>query len=287
VSVPPDLRLPDGVTAGRVTAPSGDLAALVATPPPDAPHRPPALLVPGYTGSKEDFLPVLATLSRAGHRVVALDQRGQHESTGPDDPAAYTMEALAKDVRGVLDVLGEPAHLVGHSFGGLVTRRAVLDGARPLSLTLVGSGPAALGGRRAEITRLMRPLLEESGTAPIADAAAALDQEDPRVAAMPAEVHDFLRRRWLASSATGLVVMGEELLAAPDQVRDLAAVGLPILVVHGETDDAWPPDEQRDMADRLGARYAVVPGAAHSPACEAPEQLAHELLEFWAAADGR
>ena len=44
------------------------------------------LMVAGYTGSKEDFAPLLAPLAEAGYRVVALDQRGQYESPGPDDP---------------------------------------------------------------------------------------------------------------------------------------------------------------------------------------------------------
>jgi pimeloyl-ACP methyl ester carboxylesterase len=35
------------------------------------------------------------------------------------------------------------------------------------------------------------------------------------------------------------------------------------------------------MAERLGARYRIVAGAAHSPACETPEACAQELLDFW------
>lgn len=282
MSVPPDLQLPPEVRRGAVPAPSGDLAALLAEPPEGVPRRTPALLVPGYTGSKEDFLPVLAPLARAGHPAVAVDLRGQHESSGPDDRAAYTIDALAKDVAAVLGGLGPSGHLVGHSFGGLVTRHAVLAGARPRTLTLLGSGPAALGGRRAEITEMMRPLLAESGTETIADLSAALDREDPRVAGLPAEVHHFLRLRWLNSSPTGLLVMGEELLAATDRVAELAAVGLPMLVLHGETDDAWPPPVQQEMAQRLAAQYRVVTGAAHSPACEAPGPCAAALVEFWA-----
>jgi pimeloyl-ACP methyl ester carboxylesterase len=274
--------LPAEVRRDTVAAPSGDLAALVGEPPADAPARPPVLLVPGYTGSKEDFLPILAPLARAGHRAVAVDLRGQHESTGPDDPAAYTLDALAKDVAAALDGLGAPAHLVGHSCGGLVARRAVLAGARPKTVTLMGSGPAALGGRRAEITELMRPILADGGVEAIADISAALDRDDPRLSGRSGQVHHFLRLRWLNASPTALLVMGEELLGATDEVAELAATAVPTLVVHGETDDAWPPDVQREMAERLGARYRVVPDAAHSPACEAPDSCARELLEFWA-----
>src|SRR6478672_6946134 len=53
------------------------------------------LMVAGYTGTKEDFAPLLRPLHSAGLRAVALDQRGQYESPGPDDPAAYTVAELA------------------------------------------------------------------------------------------------------------------------------------------------------------------------------------------------
>jgi hypothetical protein len=37
------------------------------------------------------------------------------------------------------------------------------------------------------------------------------------------------------------------------------------------------------MAERLGASYAAIAGSLHSPACEAPEDLAKVLLTFWSA----
>lgn len=280
MSVPPTLRLAPEVRPTRLAAPGGVLAALVGEPTGSV-TAPPVLLVPGYTGSKEDFLPVLAPLARAGRRAVALDLRGQYESTGPEDPAAYTVDALAKDVAGVLADLG-PAHLVGHSFGGLVTRRAVIAGVRPLSLTLLGSGPAALGGHRADVVALMRPVLADGGVSALADAAAAIDRDDLRMAGVAAEVTDFLHRRWLAASAAGLRVMGEELVSATDEVDALEGTGVPVLVTHGEFDDAWLPAQQRAMADRLGATYEVVAGSVHSPACEAPDALVRVLLDFWA-----
>ena len=44
------------------------------------------LLVPGYTGSKEDFIALLGPLAAAGRRVVAVDLRGPV----PDAPAPTT-----------------------------------------------------------------------------------------------------------------------------------------------------------------------------------------------------
>ena len=52
------------------------------------------LLVPGFTGSKEDFAPLLEPLSASGWRVTAIDLPGQYESPGPSRRAAYTPAAL-------------------------------------------------------------------------------------------------------------------------------------------------------------------------------------------------
>lgn len=265
---------------------TGDLAALVAEPPQDVPSRPPVLLVPGYTGSKEDFLPILGPIARSGRRAVAIDLRGQHESGGPEDPAAYTIDALAKDVATVLAGLGDAAHLVGHSFGGLVCRAAVLDGSRPASLTLLGSGPGALGGQRAALVELMRPILDEGGVPALAEAAAAADRSNPKYVDVAPDVLAFLHQRLLNSPAAALRTMGEELVTAADRTEHLRESGVPVLVAHGETDDAWSPEEQRRMAERLEAAYVSIAGSVHSPACEAPEKTVDTLLSFWASYDG-
>jgi pimeloyl-ACP methyl ester carboxylesterase len=78
--------------------------------------------------------------------------------------------------------------------------------------------------------------------------------------------------------------MGTAVTDEPDRVDELrtaGAAGVPVLVACGAYDDAWTPDTQREMAERLGAPYVVIPGAIHSPAAEAPEATARVLLDFW------
>ncbi|MBV9293387.1 MAG: alpha/beta fold hydrolase [Frankiales bacterium] len=270
-----------------MSGPAGRIAALVGEPPADVPPAAGVLLVPGYTGSKEDFLPILAPLARAGRRAVAIDLPGQFESAGPDDPQAYSLDALAKTVTGLLADLGSGAHLVGHSFGGLVTRRAVVSGATPASLTMLGSGPAGLGGRRGAVVVLMRELLADQGAAALEVMAEASERDDPRVAAADAGVRDFLRRRWLGNSPVGLSVMGQDLLTADDETVGLTGTAVPVLVLHGAGDDAWTPAEQAAMAKRLGSAYVVIDDADHSPACESPAATVEALLAFWAGVEGR
>lgn len=271
--------LPVGATRARFPVRGGSLAA-VRRDPPDA--RGTVLLVPGFTGSKEDFGLLTPLLAGRGRRTVAIDQRGQYESAGPDDEGAYTTALLGEDVLSVARVLPGPVHLVGHSFGGLVARAAVLAEPDTFStLTLMSSGPAALGGPRGELMGLLRPLLAAQGMAAVYEASEALAAGDTGQPPTPAQARAFLRTRFLAGSSAGLQAMGDALLTEPDRVAELRGVDVPVLVLHGDADDAWSPAVQRDMAERLAAAYAVVPGTAHSPAAEDPEATAEALLRFW------
>jgi pimeloyl-ACP methyl ester carboxylesterase len=250
-----------------------------------------ALLVAGYTGSKEDFAPLLAPLAAAGVRAVAIDQRGQYESPGPDDPGRYGVAELAGDLLAVGRALradaGDPVHLLGHSFGGLVARAAVLaDPTMFASLALLGSGPSRLTGRRAELLDHLAPLLEAGGVELVHATMEQLAMTDPRAQAVPEATRRFLATRFLHNAAAGLRGMADAMLTEPDRVAELAATGVPVLVAHGEADDAWLPSVQADMAHRLGARHEVIEGSIHSPAVENPRRTVAVLLDFWASVTG-
>ncbi|SDC04513.1 Lysophospholipase, alpha-beta hydrolase superfamily [Geodermatophilus telluris] len=283
---PDDLRqLADhDATPRTLSGRAGPLAALD-TGGPGA--RGTVLMVAGFTGSKEDFAPLLAPLAADGFRVVAIDQRGQYESPGPDDPAAYAVAELAADVLAVASVLaGEtgPPHLLGHSFGGLVARAAVLaDPTAFRSLTLLGSGPAALTGPRVALLDHLGPLLDAGGVELVSDTLEQLAMTDPRAQAVPAPTRAFYTRRFLRNTAAGLRGMADAMTTEPDRVAELAATGVPVLVAHGEADDAWPPRVQADMAARLGARHEVVPRAVHSPAVENAPHTLRVLESFWSS----
>lgn len=284
MSTPPFLDLPPGVVATRLPTARGELAALVAQPRRDA-HGAPVLLLPGFTGSKEDFLGVLAPIAEAGHQVVAIDQRGQYESPGDADPTTYDVKALAQDALSVARLLGEPVHLLGHSFGGLVARAAALaDPGALRSVTLLDSGPAAIPARSAGNLALIIAVLPVMDLEAIWVAKRQLEASVSGESEAPsAEIEEFLHRRFVANHPTGLLRLAQQLLAEEDHVDELAAVDVPVLVAYGAADDAWPPAVQAEMARRLDARVAVVAGTGHSPAAERPDATAAALLAFWSS----
>ncbi|GAA1992713.1 alpha/beta hydrolase [Catenulispora subtropica] len=284
MSTPPFVDLPPHTSAVQLPTVGGPLAALRAVPPAGVTLRGTAVLVPGYTGSKEDFIAVLAPLAEAGYDAVAIDQRGQNESGGPEDPGAYTLARLAEDLADVVEDLGgEPIHLLGHSFGGLVAREyALAHPGRIRSLAVFDSGPAAVPGRSAEQAKLLVAAAGFLSTAQIWAEMQKLAAAEGAPQHPDAGVRTFLRRRFEANDLAMLAGMGTAILEAPDRTDELAAAGLPLLVAAGVGDDAWPVELQKDMATRLGTELVLIPDAAHSPAAENPAATARILKEFWA-----
>ncbi len=269
MSTPQSLLIPAGVTVQTVHTDRGDFAAHTATPTGELLGH--VLLVPGWTGSKEDFTPILPLLSAAGLAVTAYDQRGQFETPGtPDDD--YSLAGLAQDALAVAEAAAGTdlaSHLLGHSFGGLVAQHAVIDHPdRWTSLSLLSSGPGAL---TSSPTRPLSQMVTAIGTVPLADI-----HEQREIAAFEgverraADIVEFMARRFTANSPDSLRAMTQHLIDAPDVVDAVRATGLPVWVGRGVDDDAWPHAQQDDMAARLGTRVHVIDPSAHSPAVENP-----------------
>jgi pimeloyl-ACP methyl ester carboxylesterase len=105
----------------------------------------PIVLVHGFASTKEVnwvFPDWVATLTRAGRRVIALDNRGHGASSKLYDPAAYHSGIMAEDVRALLDHLKiEQANVMGYSMGARIAAFLTVNHpARVRSLILGGLG---------------------------------------------------------------------------------------------------------------------------------------------------
>lgn len=280
--VPTRQLTPHHATATAVAPATIDIAPLAALVAQPADPIGTVLLVPGYTGSKEDFAPILDPLAAAGWHTVAVDLPGQFESPGPTDPNTYTVPWLGNVVNDIATSLPHPVHLVGHSFGGLVARAAVLaDPSAYTSLTLMASGPASLPtGPRTRMMDATEPLMEQGLEVVYMTMQRAI-ASNPAIVTPPEPVAAFFQRRFLANTPAGLLGMGWSLRNEPDLVAELAGVDIPILVLNGEFDDAWSPAIQADMAAQLAADHVVLPRVAHSPALDDPKGTVDTLLKHF------
>ncbi|MFD7699066.1 alpha/beta fold hydrolase [Streptomyces caelestis] len=280
----PSAPPPGARPARRLRTSRGEFAVMDVPPAAGATARGTALLLPGYTGSKEDFAPVQEPLAARGYRTVAVDGRGQYESDGPsEDESAYAQHELARDVLAQANAIGTPVHLVGHSLGGQIARAAVLLDHSPFrSLTLVSSGPARISVSQEQRVKLLRDALAVMSMAECWEAILAMGP--PEEVGGPARGpggQEYLRRRWLGTRPAQLLATGRQLCTEPDRVAELAAVPLPCHVLSGARDDTWPVPDLDAMALRLEAHRTVVDGAEHSPAVDRPAPTARALADFW------
>ncbi|WGW02303.1 alpha/beta fold hydrolase [Tropicibacter oceani] len=105
------------------------------------------LLFPGRTEYVEKYGRTAAHLAAAGYHTITVDWRGQGLADRMlDDPRTghvHVFEDYQRDVSAMLHAvalldLPQPMHLIGHSMGGCIGLRAVMDGLPVASCTFTG-----------------------------------------------------------------------------------------------------------------------------------------------------
>jgi pimeloyl-ACP methyl ester carboxylesterase len=281
VSTPPFLQLPAGVESVRIGTGRGEFAALDNRDAVSEPVLGSALLVPGFTGSKEDFIAILGPLGERGVRAIAYDQRGQYETADEDEQGVHSLRAFAVDAIALSATLPRPLVLVGHSFGGLVVREAlacdpdVADG-----IALMSSGCGAVPEGQRPLLRRFAEMMNQHGLPAVLNAKRSLEAATG-APALPPEIDAFLDQRFVSNSPASLSAMIDVLCEQPDNVVELGNKAVDAVVIVGVRDDVWSPAEQHDLATRLGARVVDIAAAGHSPAVESPEATVSALLELY------
>ncbi len=268
------MAVPDDAEVFTIQGGAGALAAFrIAS---RVPEEGVALLVPGFTGSREDFTCLLGPLADRGFSVLAYSQRGQLGSEGPGgygpcfNDEGYRMDDFVSDLILVAETLPRRPHLLGHSLGGVIAMDAVLR--RPdlfASYTHWNSGPRSRFAHEGDLRAL-----EEGGSEGLWN----------RICPVPGALgveEDWLRNRMLATKSGNLWGGAKILEDQVDRTEELAATGVPVLVSHGEFDEFWSHEWQEDMATRLGARYQVIAGGGHCAQLEQPVASADLLADFW------
>ena len=241
----------------------------------DTGSGPGLLLVHGFGGAKEDFADHVDALA-ARHRVVTFDHRGHGASDKPDDAAAYSLDRMAADVLAVADGLGMDAfRLLGHSMGGMVSRRVVLaEPARIDALVLMDTSPGPIPRLDPELAELAAGIMLDQGKdvlKPMLDEAGTLESPPYlRLLAERPEILEYEERNWRALSGVMWATMLRKIVHQPDQLALLAGVQCPTLVIVGDQDEPFL-DASRAMAAVVpGAELVVVRDAGHSPQLENP-----------------
>lgn len=280
----PDLDwsvLPDSAERVTFDVPSGRLAGMAQ----GEKGRPRVLLVPGVTGSKEDFLLMLPVLAAAGYRVESYDLAGQYESAdaGPENLSPprtrYDYDLFVDDLIAVLESDAAPAHVLGYSFAGLITQHAFAR--RPelfASVTLLSCPP-----RHGQTFRGMKRVGWLTGLGPDRWGAALLYWGIRRnVTSVPPGRLRFANSRFKHTRRSSVNDVIGLMRNAPNRTGALTDARLPKLVAVGEH-DLWPLHLHTDFARTIGASLAVY-SAGHSPCESAPHQLSRDMIALFGTA---
>lgn len=276
-------HLPDGAERIELKVPSGTLAGYRLGP---ADGRP-VLLVPGVTGSKEDFAFVAPMVAAAGYSVTAFDLAGQYESAsaGPEwlvPPRRRYDDALfVDDLLTVLADLAAPAHVLGYSYAGTIAQLALRrHPERFASLTLMSAPPLA-----GQVFRAMKGIgpLTGLGSARVAGSLMIWGVRRNVVRASPSRIA-FVRARFARTRRESVAEVLGSMRRTPDLRSAVRDSGVPVLVAVGEH-DIWPSGLHRAFAESIGAIFAAYP-SGHAPCETSPHQLSRDLLALYAIADG-
>lgn len=207
----------------------------------------PLVLAHGFGVALEMWFPQFEALSRA-HRLITWDARGHGGSSAPEDPKAYTMPALAEDLRGVLAALDatDGAVIGGMSFGGMIALQYAVDYPGDLHALVISDS----------VTR---------------------DEHAP----MPA------RGGWMDSYAgdPGLEGGMHAMATRPDLTPRLASLDVPTLVIAG-TEDTRILDGLSRLVDPLPrVRVVRLAGCGHGTSGQRPRAWNEAVLRFLADID--
>jgi pimeloyl-ACP methyl ester carboxylesterase len=211
---------------------------------------PTVVLVHGAFADASGFAGVIRELENAGHPVVA-----------PPNP----LRSVASDAAGIaaaVSAIDGPVVLVGHSYGGAVITQASAGLDNVTALVYLAAFGLDVGESCASVQEPFPPPLLATTAAPTPyDAPGAAGGPDLYIrkdgfretfcADVPVDVADvmFATQRPLAAAA-----LGEKATAAGWKAK-------PSWFLVSEHDNAIPPDAERFMAKRMGAKTETINGS--------------------------
>jgi len=247
---------------------------------------PAVAFVYGYTARILEWNFVWDALQARGFRVIAFDQRGHGRSTLGSE--GIGSEPMATDIAAVLQHFDvRDGVLVGHSMGGFVSIRAVLDHPdlaqrlRGLVLFATWAGRILDGApqNRLQIPLLQRGILQRLMRNKTVGALFGAAQCGARPS--PAMISVFIEFFNQHMDEHGPLLPIVRAFSREDRYPRLGEIAVPTVVMVGTADRTTPPSHSRRLAEGIpGARLVKVPDGGHLLNWEAADELIKVIESF-------
>lgn len=216
-------------------------------------------------------------------RVLRYDMRG-HGLTDAT-PGPYGMDTLADDALAMLDALAiDRAHVCGLSIGGMMAQRMAAKAPHRVASLMLCDTASRIGPPSVWDDRIAA--IRERGMPAIAQGVMTRWFTERFRAEQADRVRGYANMLG-RTTAEGYIGCAMAIRNA-DLGADAARIACPTLVLVGDQDAATPPALARELAETIpGARFALLPDAAHIPCVEQPEALTAQLLPFLEENHGR
>ncbi len=240
----------------------------------EGPEDAPVLVLSNSLGTAMEMWDAQAPALRERFRLLRYDTRGHGGSPAP--PGPYEIGDLGRDVIHLLDRLGiERASFCGLSVGGMTGMWLAAEAPERVERLVLLCTSALLGPKSVWDGRIATAT--ERGMAALVDGVIerwftpAFRAEDPEVIGKMARTLRETDPGGYAGCCAAIRDM---------DLRDrLPSVEASTLVVSGAEDPATPPEHGGLIADAIpGARFEVVPDAAHIANVEQPEKVTQLIL---------
>ena len=252
----------------------------------DTGSGPVLLFLPGSYSTKEAWKGVQAALKGA-YRVITVSLPGYGDTPEIRPDLVVDMSLMQEFVAEVVDGIGEPVHLIGHSFGGLTTLASTLNRAVvPLSVITFEGNPIYSLPPRGEFEWKQRMLdvgekFEQAYARGEKDAAALIIDywgHEGFFAAMPETVRNFCR----ATTYTNILDWRAAAGFTP-RVTEFSSIDVPSSLVRGELANEAIV-EITGLLSRImpSATQHIVDGAGHFLISTHPKQCAAIIDEHMA-----
>jgi pimeloyl-ACP methyl ester carboxylesterase len=246
-------------------------ANLEANPEP----KPPILFLHGVFGSPSLLAPWTRFLESAGYVVHAPLLPGRE----PTDDAALARTGIEEFFAVALDAydrIGEPAIVIGHSMGGLLTQKIAAARSPRAAVLLASVSPGVLWPQLRPLPHLFPIMPRILAGKPFLPSARTM-REVP-LSTLPAAEQEALIPRLVRDSGR---VFRESSMGAGSTKVSASDVTCPVLCVSGGSDENVAPWISRRIAKRYGAEHQDHPGKPHWIIAEsALDDVAPPVLEW-------